>query len=170
MSCIFTSKIYKSWKTTQEQKYEAILEILPEDEISGKRIADIGSGSGFFETFLKNKDYIIKKFISVEPDEFMASKDKTSWKKVHARAESLPFEGRSFDGVVCIDTIHLVSDARDMIRILKPKGWLLVALFCNPENMSARKKEIKKKFQKLKLVKEAVSKGKELEIIMLFRK
>jgi ubiquinone/menaquinone biosynthesis C-methylase UbiE len=166
----YTSRIYKSWKTAQEQKYEAILEVIPEGEISGRRIADIGSGSGFFEAFLKSRDYNISKFVSVEPDEFMASKDKTSRKKVQARAESLPLESRSFDGVICIDAIHLITDAKDMIRILKPKGWMLVALFCNPENMAARRREIRKKLQKLRLVKQRLSEGKELEIIMLFRK
>ena len=159
-------KIYASWQGIQEKKYEKMLEILP--DLKNKRILDIGFGSGYFEEFLKSKD-IEADIIGMDISKEMLKQVKIKMPILVADGNQLPFQGSSFDMIICLDAIHLIK-TNDFSRILKPSGLALISIFFNKENYEQKKDLLKQKLEGFEILKELVIEEKENEIVMLAKK
>jgi SAM-dependent methyltransferase len=105
-------------------------------EIRGKRVADIGSGTGRLVRMLAAAG--AEHIVALEPSEAMAVlkrntsdiADRTEY--VHARGEELPGH-ETLDLVVSVGVLHHVPDPRPIVRrayeALRPGGRMLVWLY-----------------------------------------
>ncbi len=157
---MFTTGVYRSWKMIQEEKYSAMRSMLP--EFRGL-VLDIGIGSGYFEKFFSGR---LKACRIICIDNDMAMLRQCSGLCVLADGNALPFRESAFDGVVCLDTIHLIKK-NDYKRVLNKNGFFLVSLFFNMENFEERVKFLKKKLSGFRIINEKISHGQENEIIFL---
>ncbi|MBU5557522.1 MAG: class I SAM-dependent methyltransferase [Candidatus Aenigmarchaeota archaeon] len=129
-------KLYTKWMAkTQREKIRQILERV---KVSGTTL-DVGSGPGFLEErifaiALDNNPEYLKKF---------------SGPRVLASGDEMPFKSRRFHTVFCIDTIHLLKNPDELVRVLSPKGKLIVTLPCNKWNCERKLKELTDKFHGL---------------------
>lgn len=122
----FCVKIYRKWmKNTQEEKIRKILDIVKPNG----RILDIGSGFGVLEKFLPA--------IAVDINEEYL-KNSPGMYKIKASGDAIPFKNESFDFVFCIDTIHLLKNPKEMKRVLKKDGKLVVSIFCYAQNIKEK--------------------------------
>lgn len=124
-------KIYKDWmKETQIEKLNSIIKAA---KPKGK-ILDVGAGPGFLS-------HLIENVVSVDIDEenLKFARGET----VIASGDKLPFQDKSFDYVFCIDTVHLLKNPHELIRVLKSNGKLVVSTFCNEGNYKEKIKWLK---------------------------
>ncbi|MCD6414115.1 MAG: class I SAM-dependent methyltransferase [Candidatus Diapherotrites archaeon] len=169
--------IYDSWmKDAQYKKYSGILPMLKRAGVQFGKMLDVGIGTGLFEDYLKGQG---AKFdaIGIEPDEKMKREaEKKGYKVTVGTSESLPFEDSTFDFVACIDALHLAKDKRraitEMLRVLRPRGFLLVSHFCNTFNAGEVTKTLESATEGLNIVdKKMVGQNDaELAVAFLIRK
>jgi SAM-dependent methyltransferase len=166
---MFFSKIYKSWKGIQQEKYKAIMENIGSsvfDELVRGRVLDVGSGSGFFETFLERRGFGLGEWVCLDPDPDMLRGG--GFSRMLGDGNRLPFRPGSFDSLVCLDSIHLIQG--DVFWALRPGGLALVSLFSNPGNLEGKRRVLMERMEGMEIVKEFLAKGKEGEIFILARK
>ncbi len=152
---MFSSKIYESWHSLQNEKYAFLLEKFP-DFFSGV-VLDIGCGNNFLKQFLKARNI---KTVIIGLD--------ISGGDIMADASNLPFADASFEKIICVDAIHLFDN--DFTRILKKNGLALVSMFFNDGNYEDRKKLLKSKLNGLTITGEFVFAGREKEFFVLAKK
>ncbi|QQG40124.1 MAG: class I SAM-dependent methyltransferase [Candidatus Aenigmatarchaeota archaeon] len=169
----FTEKIYSKWmKETQLNKYEGIFVefIVPAAaklRFESARVLDVGSGEGWFEDFLAGKGITPRLAVGVDASPH-AQKNALF---VLSDGNSLPFANEAFDIVVSFDTIHLIQNIHELVRVVKPGGFLLISDFCNPETMEGKRARLLKSFAGLKLLKEGVvGDERETDYVALFMK
>ena len=166
---MFFSKIYRSWKEIQEEKYRRIL-LGFDSELLGKafsgRVLDVGSGSGFFELFLKEQGFNLSKWVCLDPDIDMLRE--SGFERMLGDGNHLPFKPGGFDCVVCLDSIHLIRE--DFFWILRPGGFALVSIFCNQGNLEDRRKFLRERTKGLETLGEFQAGGRESGIFILARK
>lgn len=166
---MFFSKIYKSWKGIQEEKYDKMLEGFDKNELSkafSGRVIDVGSGTGLFEEYLKKNKFNVSKWVCVDPDVEMIKQ--SGFSRVLGDGNHLPFKQKSFDNLICLDSIHLIR--KDFFWVLKPGGHALVSIFCNPDNMEEKKKHLRERMKAFTDFEELFLRGKENEILILAKK
>ncbi|UCD07232.1 MAG: class I SAM-dependent methyltransferase [Candidatus Aenigmatarchaeota archaeon] len=166
---MFFSKIYKSWEGIQEEKYKRILLGFDTDLLAkafSGRVLDMGSGSGFFEKFLEEQGFNLSKWICLDPDSDMLKE--SGFQNMLGDGNRLPFKSKSFDCIVCLDSIHLIRE--DFFWVLKPEGFTLVSLFYNPGNLKEKRRFLKERMKNMETVKEFQIEGRENEIFILARK
>lgn len=156
---MFFDKIYGSWRVIQFDKYDKMLGIFP--KLEGKKILDIGIGTGYFESFLKEKG-IKADIIGID-----ISRDKCV--SALADGDKLPFLGNSFDVIICLDTVQFIK-GNDFVRVLKPGGFALFSIFFNKQNLEERKGMLKKRLQEFMIMNELIIEGKESEYVVLAEK
>lgn len=98
-------------------------------------ILDIGSGTGRLARALLPLEEFNGRLVCLEPSACMIrqaleipASTKAEW--VRAWSSPLPFGPQSFDIVVSLEMLEFVPDQsaliREMVRVLRPGGWLLV--------------------------------------------
>lgn len=103
--------------------------------LRGARILDVGAGTGRAARALLSSPAFDGALINVEPSEDMARVGRglvghgpASW--VRAWAVPLPFPPSAFDMVMCLEVLEFTSrpeaTLRELVRVLRPGGWLLV--------------------------------------------
>ena len=107
----------------------------------GDRVLDLGAGSGFSSEMLARFGYDV---VAVDPDVAALANNRRRPSCDRARiagtvqvaggvAEYLPCADDAFDGVLCMNAMHHVSDlpaaVRELARVLKPGGR---AVLCEP--------------------------------------
>lgn len=137
-------------KEKQIQKYRELVEFLP--EIEKKKILDVGCGPRWVEEFLKENNKI--NYIGIDTDYSP---------NIKASGDFLPFKNKTFDIVFCIDTLHLLEEKKELKRVLKNKGYLIIS---EPESLF--KKEKLKKFKDLKLINKRIIGREEKDILLVF--
>ncbi len=155
-----TKNIYSEWmKETQEKKYEGIFldflipmrQKLKLDEILA---IDVGVGNGWFEKHLLDRG-METKVIGVDVDR--RGKDNVEGLQiVDANGNFLPFREKSFGLLVSLDTIHLLNNHDELMRVVNAKGYLLISTFCNEYNLRDRRESILQAFPTCTLLKEGV--------------
>ena len=166
---MFFSKIYKSWEGIQEEKYDRIVKGFDSRDLAwtfSGRVLDVGSGTGYFERFLKKNGFDIKKWVCLDTDAEMLRQ--SDFVRVLGDGNLLSFKKGIFDNLVCLDSIHLIRE--DFFWVLKNGGHALVSLFCNPGNIEEKKEYLKKRLKDFQIIGEFISKGKENEIFVLAKK
>lgn len=171
-----TKNIYSQWmKDTQEKKYEGIFLdfLLPMrqkiklDEIT---VIDVGVGNGWFEKHLIERG-VTATVIGVDVDR--REKEKIDGLTiVDADGNRLPFKDKSFGFLVSIDTVHLLSNTDELIRVVKDNGYILVTTFCNEYNIRERRDSLHRSFSSCMLLKEGLvgEHDKEQSYVALFKK
>jgi SAM-dependent methyltransferase len=98
----------------------------------GERVLELGCGPGKYVAMLSTLGFQVP---GVDPQSFK------TWEIIRERtsaqlldrvfAEDLPFADRSFDYIVCLSTLHYLSDPlkalREMCRVIKPKGRIIIS-------------------------------------------
>jgi len=163
---MFFSKIYKSWRNIQKEKYEKIFDSI-KFELENKRILDIGSGSCYLEEFLSNKG--IRNIIALDIDRGMIEQRDIDIPLILADGNSLPFKDYVFDLIISIDSIHLIKK-NDFSGILKKNGFVLFSIFFNKENYEEKKNLLKEKLKSFEIINEFEIKGRENEYFVLAKK
>lgn len=98
-------------------------------------ILDIGSGTGRLARTLLPLDQFDGRLYCLEPSARMIrhalempASTKAHW--IRAWSTPLPFDSQSFDIVVSLEMLEFVPDQatsiKEMVRVLRPGGWLLV--------------------------------------------
>ena len=100
--------------------------------ISGKRVLDLGSGTGAALQQLRNY-----KVTAVDPDEKMLELNEFE-NKVIGEAENLPFQDNSFDSVYCAFVWRNLNNPKlglqEVYRVLKPGGKFILLDMTRPKN------------------------------------
>ncbi|MFW5985909.1 MAG: class I SAM-dependent methyltransferase [Halanaerobiales bacterium] len=128
--------IGKSYDTTRKADCRITKKIYNNLDLDSKdsTIVDVGAGTGNYSFEFAKKGF---KVIGIEPSEVMIKqgKEHDNLKLIQGKAEELPFEDNSVDGVISILAIHHFSNLNkclsEMIRIVK-KGGSIVILFADP--------------------------------------
>lgn len=103
----------------------------------GKRVLEIGCGTGFFsEIFIKSDVELIA--IDISPDLLEKAKERCGTRADFRLCdiETLPFQDHFFDAVVGIRVVHhldIEAAFREIRRILKPGGRIA---FCEPNMLN----------------------------------
>lgn len=121
---------YDELRPTDENWWELFELLVREGDLLGRRVLDIGCGTGRFGAALAERG---SRVWGVEPTPEMAAlaKERLSTVKV-APAEELPFKEAWFERAVMWLVIHLVDRPRafaEARRVLRPDGRLVIATF-----------------------------------------
>ncbi len=151
------SEIYGSWmEAEQEKKIEEILRRVSVEQPA----LDVGSGPGFLERHING--------ISTDID--IKNLKKCRGVKLLASGDALPFKDGSFRTVFCIDALHLIKNAYEILRVLRSGGIAIVTLFCSQYNRDERMSELKKKLERFEIQQEFFVQGNEWEAVVVARK
>jgi len=111
------------WFVARRALILSFLENIPKTS----KIIDVGCGSGATISFLKANG-----FLNVYGIEFSKTFINKQTKPCIANAECLPFRDSFFDAAICADVLeHLQQDsssAKELLRILKPMGKLIITV------------------------------------------
>jgi ubiquinone/menaquinone biosynthesis C-methylase UbiE len=131
---------YDRWFATplgrlvDEVEKQAIFSLAP--EVQGRRILEIGCGTGNFSLTLAHKRARVVGFDCSDPM-LARAQDKVSGQDldltwVRGLGSQLPFVDESFDGVMCILAMDFMPEReialREMVRVLRFGGFLLVGM------------------------------------------
>jgi SAM-dependent methyltransferase len=137
---MLSRKLYKDWMAdTQRAKLKQIVSMIKPKG----RILDVGAGPGFLEELLPS---------AIATDIDLENLKLVKGLKVKASGDALPFKTGSFDAVFCIDTLHLLKGARELARVAKKGGKLIVSAFCNQQNSQRKMTELKERFKGFKVI------------------
>ncbi len=129
---------YEKWYEKEPGKTIDLIEtecalslILP---IKGKKVLDVGCGTGNFTRKLQVLGYEV---VGVEPSEPMRRKAvQKGVRCTSGLAEDLPFEKNSFDAVISIAAVEFFKDrlkaVREMLRVVKRRGKVVVCFITGP--------------------------------------
>ncbi len=131
---------YDSWFATplgrlvDEVEKQAIFRLTP--EVEGRRILEIGCGTGNFSLALAHKRAKVVGFDCSSPmlarAQEKVSRQDLDLTLVRGLASHLPFVDESFDGVMCILAMDFMTEReialREMVRVLRFGGFLLVGM------------------------------------------
>ncbi len=120
------------WYRGRRRVIRAELERLPLP--AGARVLDAGCGSG--RTLEELRDYGEACGIELDPDAAALARGRGAFDVRVGRLERLPWEGGTFDLITCLDVIEHTPDdratLRELRRVCKPGGWLLVTVPAYP--------------------------------------
>ncbi len=158
---LFTGKIYEDWMgSVQKEKMEELLQRIKVKK--NARILDVGSGPGLLANFIED-------VIAVDVDLEGLKENKGT--RVLASGDHLPFIDSSFDAVFCLDTVHLLSGANELGRVLEKDGVAVTSRYCNEYNRSERMLELKNIFSGWEVLDEFFvgPKDKEMDAVVVCR-
>jgi SAM-dependent methyltransferase len=116
------------WYRGRRRIIRAELERLPLP--AGARILDAGCGSG--RTLEELREYGEVSGIELSPEAAEIARGRGEYDVRVGRLEELPWEAGTFDLISCLDVIEHTPDdrltLRELRRVCKPGGWLLVTV------------------------------------------
>jgi 2-polyprenyl-6-hydroxyphenyl methylase / 3-demethylubiquinone-9 3-methyltransferase len=118
-------------KTRNPWIHEVMKEYFP----LGAKALDVGCGGGFLSNFLASEGWVVTGLdLSKESLEIAKAYDSTnSAKYIHGDAYKLPFPGKSFEVVTCMDFLEHVSEPKTVLkeiqRVLKGRGLFFFHTF-----------------------------------------
>ena len=152
---MFSSQIYESWRSAQNEKFAFLLEHIP--NLFTDTVLDLACGQNFLKQFLESKNIGCKVIgADIEGGDVVAD------------ANNLPFVDGSFEKIICIDALHLFGN--DFQRILKRNGTILAGIFFNNESFEEKRRLLLKKLDGLKIIDELIFIGKENELFIVARR
>jgi ubiquinone/menaquinone biosynthesis C-methylase UbiE len=103
------------------------------DSWEGKRVLDLGCGTGRFSLEAANKgSTVVGIDFSSEMLKILNQKANRNVYPVMMDAHKLAVTDTIFDGCICINALHLISDYENVLgeigRVLKPNGFLILNL------------------------------------------
>ena len=154
---MFTQKIYDKWmEKTQKEKYTDLEKLLP--NVKNPLILDVGCGPAWVKDVISEK-YPEFRYIGVDVE-------KGSSADIIASGDNLPFKSGTFDIVFCIDTLHLLNNINELVRVVKPSGYLIISLFLRKAHLLAELEENKN----LKLISKDIIGKQEKDLVEIFQK
>lgn len=113
--------------------HRLVLEHVP--ELDGKRVLEVGAGSGEFPAYLA-RAYPITEFVATDFSQVAVDNSRERASRIPnlrvetADAQALPFGSEAFDVVISCEMLEHLPDpqraVREMARVLRPNGTLLL--------------------------------------------
>src|SRR5262249_2432001 len=117
----------------------------PPESFSGKRILDPGGGNGrhtYYAAKNKAEVWAIDICSAVEVAKYNTRSHNNVY-VAQADIHHLPFEPESFDLIYSIGVLHHLPDPeaafRNLLRYLKPGGWIQIYLYWRPVNQPVKR-------------------------------
>ena len=115
--------------------YRMLVRALEERRIQSTTLLDIGCGSGRLSGFAANR---IERYIGIDVIRFEGFPEQGEFHLANLDSERIPLEDGAADVVAAIEVIeHLENPrafARELVRLVKPGGWIFVT---TPNQLSA---------------------------------
>lgn len=115
------------------------------NKISGGKILDVGTGTGYFTQFLSETVHDYIEIVGIDSSEKSIKMAKESFKENNKinfykmDAEKIDFKDNSFDTVCISNTLHHLPNIKlvlnEMMRVLKPGGLFIInEMFCDNQS------------------------------------
>lgn len=121
---------YSSALPRLKKRYEHQLALLMKYKENGK-LLDVGCGTGHFLQFIKKSNTRLKTY-GIEPNSILRNAAKKNSDSIISNGylNNIPYPEKYFDIITCFDvlehSIDLKANLRDIYRVLKPNGILLL--------------------------------------------
>lgn len=128
-----------SWTIDGALRYAPIIRVILAAQHTDPLICDVGAGSRGGITSYADMPAIGVDLSYAQKEIRRLAKRYPRLRPICASATSLPLMSRTFDFVICIDTLeHLSKDERSLVfdelfRIVNDDGWVIVGAPCGPE-------------------------------------
>jgi ubiquinone/menaquinone biosynthesis C-methylase UbiE len=135
---------WKKFDTFSEAEISHIgdnyFDIVPDSLLAGKRVLDMGCGTGRWTKYVARKAAFVE---AIDPSEAVYSaaallQEVDNTRVSRASVDNIPFADNSFDFVFSLGVLHHIPDTKDAmekcIRKLKPGGFFLVYLYYSLDN------------------------------------
>ncbi|MBI2971583.1 MAG: class I SAM-dependent methyltransferase [Candidatus Aenigmarchaeota archaeon] len=167
---MFSSSVYTSWESVQRRKYEAMLQILGTDffhSFFSQRVLNLGCGNGYLESFLRAHGISTATLVGIDTD--AVALQNAGMAAVAGNGNALPFSNSSFDAIVAVDSLHLIT-GNDFERVLRKGGLVLASLFYNTENYREKQAFVEQRLSSFATLAAFTVAAQESEIVIVARK
>lgn len=134
MSCITSARprvlehhARQSAGTSAAPIYRMVADALRERNISGELIVDVGCGTGGLWPFVQDR---FSRYVGVDGMRYAEFSEAIEFRQADLDREPVPMADHSADVVVAVEIIEHLENARafvrDLVRITKPHGWVLI--------------------------------------------
>lgn len=128
----YSTKIYKSWKTKQEQKYTELIPKIIKYLNKKMSVIDIGIGPAWIYDFFEKEKIIFRKIIGIDPDSEII---KPKRKNIEYHITDWFASNEKFDFLICFDVMHLVEKPLALLNYVKKNGYALISVPYKHKNL-----------------------------------
>ncbi|NYZ80177.1 methyltransferase domain-containing protein, partial [Candidatus Micrarchaeota archaeon] len=122
---MYSTKIYKSWKKKQDEKYEDLMPRIKKHLTSVCTVIDIGIGPAWIYDAFEENDVRFAAVDGVDPDPEIIEPRHPD---VEYHVTEWFATNRRFDFLICFDTLHLIKEPSKLLGYVRSGGLALISV------------------------------------------
>jgi len=123
----FEGRARQSLGSSEMRIYEMVSRAMDRLNVKGNTVIDVGCGVGNLRKFVLRK---FSNYIGVDVIHYEQLENEVEFHKVDLNTERIPLSDGCADAVISVETIEHLENPRafmrELIRLLKPGGWVFV--------------------------------------------